>query len=258
MLIEEPGSGGLRELILAGGRGHALDLAGLRELARAFDPARAEAGPVVLRAEGNSFCTGLDLVAALELERAGMRELMRAFHTALRAVALWPHPVVAAIQGHALAGGALLALAADLRVMAHGPHRFGIHGVQLGVVYPQVAIELVRWRVARALAEELLFAGRLRPAHQAFTEGLVEELVDAPLLLDRARELALARAGGSAAVAIKARVNAPLAASTAELDPEWEEAWLDHWFAPATRLRLQAARTALLGRGLVRPGEDPR
>ncbi|RKZ11729.1 enoyl-CoA hydratase/isomerase family protein, partial [bacterium] len=57
-----------------------------------------------------------------------MRELMASFHRALRAVLLWPAPVVAAIGGHALAGGALLALCADRRVMAHGPYRFGIHG----------------------------------------------------------------------------------------------------------------------------------
>lgn len=247
---------GVRQVILHAGRGNALRSDLLAAVERAFDPREAPAGPVVLAAEGRSFCTGLDLESSFDLDRDGMRELMSLFHRALSAVLLWPAPVVAAVQGHALAGGALLALCADRRLMAHGSHRFGIHGVRLGVVYPQVAIEVLLWRLGRRKSEQLLYGGLLRPGHQALREGLVDELVESAELLDRAGEAALRlESGAPPAGGARTRITAPLAARLRVEDPDLAESWLDHWFAPGTRARLEAARESLVGRRGPRPGE---
>jgi len=256
LLSEETDQEGVRRVVLDAGRGNALGPELLARIAAAFDPGSQAPGPVVLAACGRSFCTGLDLGTSFDLDRDGMRELMDRFHRALEAVLLWPGPVVAGIQGHALAGGALLALCADRRLMAHGPGRFGIHGVQLGVVYPQAAIEVLRWRVGRRLAERLLYAGRLRAGHEAFAEGLVDELVDPESLSTRSRQLALELDSGPGMYSqLKPVLERELAARLANIDEDGQEAWLDHWFSPDTRKRVSAARASLRERSGPRPGE---
>jgi enoyl-CoA hydratase len=256
VLSQEIGTDGIRRLILDAGRGNALGAELLDQIAGAFDPERVVPGPVVLAARGRSFCTGLDLVANFELGREGMRELMLGFHRALTAVLLWPGPVVAEIQGHALAGGALLSLCADLRLMAHGSGRFGVHGAQLGVVYPQAAIEVLRWRLGRARAERLLYDARLRSGLEAFEEGLVDELVEPGELATRARELAVEANGSPGSYRLlKPILLREVAARLEQIDEAGQESWLDHWFSPATRQKLAAARASLLERQGPRPGE---
>lgn len=249
MLHEEFEPDGLRRVILDAGRGNALGSELLAAVTAAFDPARIEVGPVVLTGRGRSFCTGLDLAEAADLDRAQMQELIDGFHRALQAVLVWPAPVIALLQGHALAGGALLALCADRRILVHGPARFGVHGVHLGVVYPQVAVEVARWRLGRARAEDLLYGGALRSGLRALREGLVDELVEAGESLERAQELARRPA------AAKLELVRPVAEDLARIDPVARENWLDHWFDPATRERVLSARDALLGRRGPRPGE---
>jgi enoyl-CoA hydratase len=252
MLHQEHFPDGMRRVVLVAGRGNALGPRLLAEIERSFDPARHEPGPVVLAARGKSFCTGLDLVGAWEFDRDRMRELMERFHRALRAVLLWPGPVVAEVQGHALAGGALLSLCADRRVMIHGEARFGIHGVQLGVVYPQIAVEVLRWRLPRGLVEGVLYAGDIRPGYEALDSGLVDELADGDDLSLRASEAARRLL---APVGMKAALLEPVAGRVRSIDPVAMEAWLDRWFEAETRARVGAAREALLSRAGARPGE---
>jgi enoyl-CoA hydratase/carnithine racemase len=253
MLTQEIGPEGVRRVVLESTRGNSLDHPILTEIERAFDPCRNEVGPVVLSARGRSFCTGLDLIAALALDRGGMAALMDAFHRALRAVLLWPAPVAAAVQGHALAGGALLALCADFRVMARGRARFGVHGVQLGVVYPQIAVEVVRWRLGRPAGERLLYGGRLHSGTAALREGFVDDLVDRDGLGARAASWALE----PALAAAKTALVRPVSCRVADIEPEGREAWLDQWFSPGTRARVRAAGDALTQRKRVRPGDAP-
>ena len=236
------------QVVLARGRGNALEPAGLGQLAAVFgDLRRRGAPPVVLAAEGRSFCTGLDLDHAAGLDRRGMRELMEAFHVGLAACALYPGPVVAALHGHALAGGALLALAADRRVMARGRARFGVHGIGLGVSYPQVAVEIVRQRLGRAGAEELLYDGRLLHADEARERGWVDEVVAPEDLLGCAAQWAgLHPPAGLPVRHVDAEaIDRPLAEALAAIDRAEMEAWLDQWFSPSTQSRVGRAREAL-------------
>lgn len=252
MIHQEHLNDGIRRVVLVAGRGNALGPKLLAEIERAFDPGLHEPGPVVLAGRGRSFCTGLDLVAGWEFDRGRMRDLMERFHRALRSVLLWPAPVVAEIQGHALAGGALLSLCADRRVMVHGDARFGVHGVQLGVVYPQIAVEVLRWRLPRGLVEQVLYAGQILPGHEALDSGLVDELADPDDLARCASEAARRLA---APPGLKPALVEPVAARVRDIDPAGMESWLDRWFEPETRDRVGAAREALLSRAGARPGE---
>ena len=198
---------------LVRGRGNALDPETLQALIDAFEEARDDPRPVILCARGRSFCTGLDLQAAATADRAAMAHLMERFHRALAACFLHPRPVVAALGGHALAGGALLALACDRRVMADGDRRFGIHGVHLGVSYPQVAVE----KVEEAARREAVALQAMGP--ESFAE-------------------------------LKRSLRAQAARRLWPYDGKGAEAWLDQWFRPCTQERLRQALDALArGRG---------
>jgi enoyl-CoA hydratase len=235
----------IRWVTLDAGRGNALDAELLGELERAFDPRSHPAGPVVLTGRGRSFCTGLDLHASSALDRDALRDLMRRFHRALAAVLLWPGPVVAALQGHALAGGALLAFAAEWRLLVHGDARFGIHGIRLGIVYPEIALEILRWRLARPSMEHALYAGELLGGLAAHGAGLVDELVEPERLVERARLRATVEPHRREAVAgMKRSLQAELAERLAVVREGPMEAWLDRWFdAETTRRREEALRS---------------
>lgn len=242
---------------LTGDRGNALDEKTLEALIEAFESIRDDPYPVILGARGRSFCTGLDLSFTYGAGREEMARLMDLFHRALSACFLHPAPVVAAISGHVLAGGALLALACDRRVFAEGDHHFGVHGIRLGVSYPQVAIEILRHQLPRARVEELIYSGRTFTPQQALEAGLVDWVV--PLEeLETAAEAEVAWCLGTAPVAeggdvlpfaaLKAAIRAPARRRIWPRDPEGARRWLDQWFAEGTQERLRRAREALLGR----------
>lgn len=239
---------GVRRATLVRGRGNALDPRTLTELEGLFEP-NAKAPPVLLGAHGRSFCTGLDLRLAASLDREGMRELMEAFHGALRACFAYPAPVVAALAGHALAGGALLALACDRRVMACGEARFGIHGVKMGIAYPDVAVEILRHQLPRPLLEDLLYRGRLYDDGEAWRLGLVDALEEPGDVETRAlREIGTPDAAGVPSrrrtkLALRRRALERLTNS----DEEGRERWLDRWFDPRTQGKIRRALRTLGG-----------
>ena len=252
--------GGIAHLVLERGRGNAMDPALLAAIESALDRlTRDGAPPVVLGSASGSFCTGLDLVHAAGLDREGMRALMTSFHRALRATFAYDGPMVAALGGHALAGGALLALCADARLMARGRARFGVHGVQLGVVYPDVAITVVRHVLSPRDRSRLLYEGRLVADGAALARGWVDELVDPEHLLERARSRARELAGPSpqAFRETKTHLRGPALEALAAIDDDGMDRWLDRWFADDTRQRLDRALLALRERSGPRPGEDP-
>lgn len=242
---------------LAGGRGNALSPGRLEALRTTFDGLRTDPRPVLLTARGRSFCTGLDLLACGGLDRGGMRALMARFHAALAAVALHPAPVVARLQGHALAGGALLALAADRRLATPGGGRFGVHGMALGIPYPDVAVALAGHQLGPRGAARLLLGGELVGMDEAARRGQVDALHDAAELPGAA--VAEARAlAGPAFAATKARLRRPLRERLAAAGEDGAERFLDGWFHPATQGRLREAMGALAGGGGPRPGESGR
>lgn len=149
----------------------------------------AEAGgrPVLLRGTTGAFSAGLDLrrVAALDTEQmaAFLGELDRLVVQLFE----YPGPVVAAIEGHAIAGGCVLALCADVRVAtADDRVRIGLNEVALGACFPPSVLRLARLRLPACHRERTLLGAELFPPREALRLGLVDEVTEAPL--ERARE----------------------------------------------------------------------
>ena len=237
----------LVRLVLIRGRGNALDRPSLEALEQALTGLVEDgAPPLLLTGEGRSFCTGLDLIATEGADRATMRDLMEAFHRALTALFLYPAPVGALLNGHALAGGAVLALAADRRWMRRGEARFGIHGARLGISYPDVVLEILRDRWPRPRIEEALYGGERLADHEALDREWVDAIGDAAVVEELARAW-LKRHDGSAFRSIKRALRVPAARRLARIDPLGMDRWLDQWFDPETRAAVDRARALLKG-----------
>src|SRR5690606_21307984 len=113
---------------------------------------------------------------ALGDDRQALRAAWEAFFDAARALAGCPVPVVAAIAGHAPAGGCVLALCCDYRIMAAGPFSIGLNETQVGLVAPEGVQHLMRRTVGAHRAERLLVHGALLDAERALAAGLVDEV----------------------------------------------------------------------------------
>lgn len=187
MVIEREDAGDVAVLRPAHGPVNAMDVELVEEITEVFrrladDPARA----VVLTGSGRSFSAGVDLRRYLADGASYVTAYLPRLSEAFRAVFDLPKPVVAAVNGHAVAGGCVLACCADLRLMADGPGGIGVPELRVGVPFPRSALEILRYAVgAPAAARLVLGAAILRPA-EAAAIGLVAEVVEPARLLEQA------------------------------------------------------------------------
>ncbi|MCF7222606.1 enoyl-CoA hydratase/isomerase family protein [Marilutibacter chinensis] len=189
-LVESRRHGDIVELHLARAPVNALDPALCGDLCDAIaDAVAQQARGIVLSGGPKVFSAGLDVPHLLSLgdDRAALKAAWERFFAAARALVECPVPVVAAIAGHAPAGGCVLALCCDYRVMASGPYRIGLNETQVGLVAPEGIQRLMRRVVGPYRAERLLVAGEMIEAEQALAFGLVDELVGIDEVAQRAR-----------------------------------------------------------------------
>lgn len=224
---------------------NALDRGAMAALDEAIaDLAREGGSPALVLASSHPavFCPGLDLKALDGQARDGIREVMSGFNALLRRLATFPGPAVAAVAGHAIAGGCLLALACDRRVMARSGARIGLSEVNLGFPVPAGAVAMLLALYQTRAVEQLVLEGDGFGGERAFELGLVERLADSPAVLPdacrQARHLASRPAGAYAAA--KGFLRHRLAHTMAERDDEEMERFLDLWFDPHTQDRIGA------------------
>ncbi len=195
IVIERTDEGDVAVLTLAHGPVNAMDpelcdAVAARFRALVVDPARA----VVITGAGRAFSAGADLHRLLVEGEPYARRFLTALDDCFRAVFTLGKPVVAAVNGHAIAGGCVLAACADAALMAEGGARIGLPEIAVGVPFPRGALEAVRFAVGDVAARRLVLDARPVPAARAVELGLVDALVPAadllPAAIGRARELA--------------------------------------------------------------------
>lgn len=182
---------GIAVVRLAHGTVSALDAALCEALVHEVEGAAS--GPVrglVLTGSGGAFSAGVDLFKVL----AGGTEYLRGFLPALEALftalVTFPKPLVAAVNGHAIAGGCIMVCACDHRVMAEGTARIGVPELAVGVPFPTLPFEIVRARVTPAVLRDLVFSGRTVAPAEALALGLVDEIAPPDVLITRALHVA--------------------------------------------------------------------
>jgi methylglutaconyl-CoA hydratase len=169
-------------------------------LLEALEAARHDEGvrALLLTGSGKAFCSGLDLGALKTISQSSAEENRRdslRFASLLETLYTFPKPVVAGLNGHAVAGGAGVASACDMVVMSEGA-KLGYTEVRIGFVPAVVAVLLLR-QTGEKRARELLLSARLISAQEALAYGLVNEVVPEEEVLPRALALAQSMAQNS-------------------------------------------------------------
>ena len=176
---------------------------------------------------------------------AYIRKFLPALCSMFLSVFSCPKPVVAAINGHAIAGGCVLACAADRRLMAQDGGRIGLTELLVGVPFPSIAMEIMRCATAPLYFSDVILSPASYVPAEAMERGLIDDAVDAGILFDRALERAHALAAlPPAAFAITKREIRQAALERAKLDASRAEIE-QIWIAPDTlnRIRDYVART---------------
>ncbi len=204
---------------------------------------------VILTGTGRFFSAGLDLFEVFSADGDGFRAFSVAFDSGLAALFCFPKPVVAAVNGHAIAGGAVLAALADTRLVADGSAQLGFTEILVGVPFPITAFEIVRFACAGPHLGELLYCGKTYSPHAARERRLVDEVVPADELMARAHAAAADLAARPAAAfagikhALRADTLARMHACRPGADPVWHV-----WHSPEVRAAVEAYRTRTLSK----------
>ncbi|MDQ7805633.1 enoyl-CoA hydratase/isomerase family protein [Amycolatopsis sp. A133] len=212
------------------GGGNTLDTDSCRELVLRLEEAE-QARAVVLTGTGGIFCAGVDLKRVDAGGASYVAEFLPLLSDALLAVFGCPRPVVAALNGHAVAGGAVLAAACDHRVLTTGPGRIGVTELLVGLPFPLAAMEILRCAYGTTPLPSLTYSGETRGGDEALARGLADELAPPEEVLERAVAVA-ARLGALPAgpfAHTKAQIRQPFHERIAEYrhsdDPQVERMW---------------------------------
>jgi enoyl-CoA hydratase len=172
------------------GKANALSATMITELLDALTRAEKEASAVVLSGRPDRFCAGFDLKVMMSSPEAA-RELLRSGADLFMRLYASPLPVVVACTGHALAGGALMLLTADVRIGTAGAFRVGLNEVAIGLPVPVLAMELARDRIAATELVRATLRAHIYDPDDAARVGFLDEVAPAAELFARAKAEAL-------------------------------------------------------------------
>jgi enoyl-CoA hydratase len=236
-MIDVAQRGDVAILTMAHGKASLFDLEFCGALTAAFDECgRSAAKAVIVTARGSIFSGGVDLRRLVAGGTGYVEAFLPALGRVFETVFAFPKPLVAAVNGHAIAGGCILACAADRRLMARGPGTIGVPELLVGVPFPTVALEIMRQAVPPPHLTTLIFSGETVGADVAVQRGLVDVAVDADRLLDEAEAAARAMAAlPPAAFAItKKQLREPAIARIRDGKDRFDPIIHQFWGAPGT------------------------
>src|SRR5262245_12846771 len=186
-MIDLERRGGIAVLTLAHGKANVFDVELCDALIARFDEcARSDCSGVVVTARGSIFSAGVDLLRVVNEGAPYVSRFLPRLSDAVEKIFAFPKPVVAAVNGHAIAGGCILACAADIRLMARGSGRIGVPELVVGVAFPPVPLEIVRFTASSKHLPNLINYGATLLADDAVEAGLADAAVEPDALLNDA------------------------------------------------------------------------
>jgi len=228
---------GIAVIKMGHGKANALDIEFCDALAKQFSQlAGSDARAVVLTGQGRIFSAGVDLKRLSEGGPEYIGQFLPALHRLYDAAFFHPKPVIAAINGHAIAGGAVLACCADRRVMARNSGRIGVTEILVGVPFPALAFEIVRLAVPPRYLPEFALTGATYETDAAQQRGWIDEVAEPDDLLEDALAVAqeLAVLSPPAFAQTKKQIRQPVSERLQRSGDATDKAVTEIWTAPAT------------------------
>jgi len=234
--------GGIATVVLGRGKVNALNPVVVDELSATFgvlqrDP---DVGAVVLTGRGKFFSFGFDVPEFLSYTPEELTSYLTSFTTLYRNLFTYPKPLVAALNGHAIGGGCMIALASDSAIMVQGSAKISLNEIGFGSSVFAGSTEMLQFRTGPRASDVLYSGAMYSPAH-AQEIGLVAEVVAPEALLERAREIAekLGSRRPAAFASIKSLLRKPVADAMASREAASIQEFVEIWYSEPTWTNLR-------------------
>lgn len=202
---------------------------------------KADGGAILLRGTQRSFCAGLNLKFLPTLSPDELEAFLIRADASFGQLWRYPGPVVACVEGHAIAGGAVVLNACDLRIATgRADVRIGVNELALGACYPPNALRIMETRVGTQHASRVILGAELFAPADALAVGMLDRIEEDPLAVARAEARRLASFPSDAYRYIKAQLREPLRPSEAG-QRQWRDEALAQWRSPELLERIRAA-----------------
>ncbi|HZS41641.1 MAG TPA: enoyl-CoA hydratase/isomerase family protein [Polyangia bacterium] len=226
------------------GKGNAINVAWLERMNELlFELSESDARAVVITGSGAFFSAGLDLPSLLPLDKPAMQKFIQSFNDTMLRLFEVRLPMCAAVNGHAVAGGCVLALQADYRIMSDGAFKIGLNEVPLGLGLPAVVVETLRSQVPASSLLPIALDGRLLSPHEALELELIQEVAPEAAVVERA--VAWARERGNlpqvAFQQVKRSLRRPAIEAVKAANERDAGRWTESWFSESGQQRIREA-----------------
>ena len=249
-MISREDRSGVAVLRFAHGKVSALDVEFCYALVKELQEIASSAMPaLVITGSGSAFSAGVDLFRVLDGGPEYLQRFLPAMASLFRALLTFPKPAIAAVNGHAIAGGCIIAATCDARLMADGKARIGIPELLVGVPFPALPFEIVRARVSPVRFRELVLSGKTVTPTDAVAFGLVDEVVAPEALMSRALQIAdqLTRIPAISFALTKRAFTDPVLARV-DAAASLNDAVVEAWAHPSVQQRIRAYLEQVVGK----------
>jgi enoyl-CoA hydratase/carnithine racemase len=235
--------GAVAVVMLRRGKVNAIDPVLIRELRAVLEKLQADPSvrALVLTGHGKFFSFGLDVPEMYPAPREKFSDFLFAFTALYKALYVFPKPVVAALNGHTIAGGCMLAIACDARLMAEGKGKISLNEVTFGASVFAGSVEMLRSCVGGRAAERILLSGAMFDPAEALALGIVDRVVTPerllPLAVEQAR--AMGERSGDAFAGIKRLLRGPVADLMDAREEDSIRDFVRIWYSEETRKQLK-------------------
>ncbi len=234
---------GIATVTLQRGKVNALNEPMVEELADSFGnlATDTEVKSIIFTGSGKFFSFGFDVPEFLRYPKKDFIRFIEMFTNLYTYLFQFPKPIVAALNGHTIAGGCMLATACDFRIMATGKGKISLNEITFGAPVFAGSAEMLRFCVGSRNAQSILYSGAMYSAEEAFGLGLVDQVSSEDALLEDARKVAqeLGEKDSSAFTSIKNLLRKTLAEEMVKQEKDYILKFADIWYSETTWERLK-------------------
>lgn len=226
------------------GKVNALNEPMVEELTQSFEDLATdnEVKSIIFTGSGKFFSFGFDIPEFLNYPKNDFIRYLEKFTNLYTYIFNFPKPIVAALNGHTIAGGCMLATACDLRLMVSGRARISLNEITFGAPVFAGSLEMLRYWVGSRIAQSILYSGAMYSAEEALQLGLVDQVSSEDALAEDARKVAqeLAEKDSWAFKGIKHLLRKPAVEQMIKRDKDAILEFVDIWYSEQTWENLKA------------------
>ncbi|MDH4155818.1 MAG: enoyl-CoA hydratase/isomerase family protein [candidate division Zixibacteria bacterium] len=241
--VREQHHAGIATLTLSRGKVNALNEPMVEEIRQSFENMgkNPDVKAVILTGEGKFFSFGFDIPEFLGFQRESFARYLKKFTDLLTYLFVFPKPVVAALNGHAVAGGCMLATTCDYRLMVSGKAKISLNEVSFGSSVFAGSVDILKFCTGAKNASEILLSGTMYSAEEALRLNLIDQISSLDRLQEDAEAATRVMAGRAqpAFASLKRLLRQPLADTWANREAASIEEFLDIWYSEDTWKQLQ-------------------